>query len=110
MKKKQSKAPRRILVSRMIAVVAPPDFRAHFDKDPTGPEIQDFLNRALAAANAASNRERTKKRKGSDIAKRRRRHQGKTGISDPPTVIELSLPAIAALSAQRRRAARGNKK
>jgi hypothetical protein len=109
-KKKQAKAPRQFLSDRVIAVVAPSDFQSHFEKDPEGAEIQDFLNRALEAANAASNRERTNRRKGSDIAQRSKRRPRKAGISDAPAVIELSLPAIAAQSAQRRRAARGSKK
>lgn len=42
-----------IMFDRMIMVKAPSNFAELVAENPTGPEIQNFLNAALAAANLA---------------------------------------------------------
>lgn len=61
---------------RIVAVVAPVDWDKMFRKDPEGPEIQAFLNAALAQASAFPQRlpERGKTT--------RRRASGGSGVND----------------------------
>lgn len=46
-KKKRKIRPRNIVVNRVIAVTAPPNFSEMIKNDPAGPEVQAFLNQML---------------------------------------------------------------
>lgn len=83
-----------LLFDRVVAVDAPKGFNKWFEQDPEGPEIQDFLRKALQAAVETEQSAIQQRETHKAISKRKKAAKRATPLRKKPVLKRKKVPAV----------------